>query len=373
MIPVNRPLITKADIETVTDAISSGWISSEGPYIELFENNFSQIHKNTYGIAVSSGTAALECALYGLGVNKGDEVIIPSFTIVSCAIAVLRLGAIPVFVDVDSDSYGIESSQVENAITHKTKVIMVVHMYGAPVDLTIIKKIKDKYNLKILEDCAQVHGAELNGKPVGCHGDAATFSFYSNKLITTGEGGMVLTNLSEVAERVKSYRNLCFDKERRYIHSDIGNNYRLTNIQAALGYSQTKRIEEIVEIKRNLGKRYTDFISQFNGVNYQKENSYHKHVYWMYFIEFPEQDKIDAKNAIKFLNDNGIGARHFFTPLHIQNIFKDNCKIIKGIDYKVSLRASKYGLYLPSSLDLKNDEFNLICNSLKKLFLQINA
>lgn len=361
MIPVSRAVITPDDVKVVADAISSGWVSSEGPYIELFEESIANAHKASYGVAVSSGTAALECALYGLGVSEGDEVIIPSFTIISCAIAVLRLGAIPVFVDVEQDGWAIDLDQVERAVTDRTKVVMVVHMYGSPVSLTRLKEMQANHNFKILEDCAQAHGACVDGIPVGGQGDAAAFSFYANKIITTGEGGMVVTSDSIVCDRAKSYRNLCFDKERKFQHSGIGNNYRMTNLQAALGYSQSKRLEQIIEIKRYWGKKYLELFFELDSqAKIQKEKPNQRHVFWMYGIELSLLSKINAEQAINFLKQEGVGARYFFSPLHTQPALKNLCKQFTESNYEVSNRAYARGFYLPSSIDLTEKEFSVI-------------
>ncbi len=368
MIPVSRAVITPDDISVVNAAISSGWVSSEGPYIELFEESIANAHNASYGIAVSSGTAALECALYGLGVSEGDEVIIPSFTIISCAIAVLRLGAIPVFIDVESDGWIIDMGQIERAITDRTKVVMVVHMYGSPVSLTRLKEMQAKHNFKILEDCAQAHGAYVDGMPVGGQGDASAFSFYANKIITTGEGGMVVTSDPIVCDRAKNYRNLCFDKERRFQHSGIGNNYRMTNLQAALGYSQTKRLEQIIEIKRYWGKKYLELFFELDSkAKTQKEKPNQRHVFWMYGIELSLLSKLNAEQAINFLKQEGVGARHFFSPLHSQLALKKFGKRFSESDYRVSNSAYARGFYFPSSIDLTEKEFSVIQFASKRL------
>jgi perosamine synthetase len=368
MIPVSRAVITSEDVKVVNDAISSGWVSSEGPYIELFEESIANAHQTSYGIAVSSGTAALECALYGLGISEGDEVIIPSFTIISCAIAVLRLGAIPVFVDVENDGWVIDMDQIERAITVRTKVVMVVHMYGSPVSLTRLKEMQVKHNFKILEDCAQSHGACVDGKPIGGQGDAATFSFYANKLITTGEGGMVVTSDPIVCDRARNYRNLCFDKERKFQHTGIGNNYRMTNLQAALGYSQTKRLEQIIEVKRYWGEKYLEVFLELDcQAKTQDEKPNQKHVYWMYSIELSLQSKLNAEEAINFFKQEGVGARHFYSPLHTQPALKKFGKRFCDSDYEISNRAYARGLYLPSSIDLTEKEFSVIQFAFKQL------
>jgi perosamine synthetase len=243
MIPVSEPLLTGAEAKYVDDCIRTGWVSSEGRYLSAFEEAWAKYCGAEYGIAVSNGTTALQIAVAALDLEPGSEIILPSFTIISCSLAIIEAGCIPVLVDVDPETWGLDLDQTEAKITARTRAIMPVHMFGHPVDMPRLMEIACRHGLKVIEDAAEAHGAEVGGRRVGGIGDLATFSFYANKIITTGEGGMVLTSDAELAGRLKSHRNLCFRPERRFYHTELGHNYRLTNVQAAIGLAQLERID----------------------------------------------------------------------------------------------------------------------------------
>ncbi len=373
MIPVNEPLLTGREKELLNQCIDTGWISSDGPFVKEFEEKFSKYINVKHGIAVCNGTAALESALYGIGIKKGDEIIMPSFTIISCAIAALRLGAKPILVDIDPETWNIAVSQIESKITPKTKAIMPVHIYGHPVDMDPVFKLAEKYDLKIVEDAAEVHGAEyfskIKGKKwfkCGGMGDAAAFSFYANKIITTGEGGMVLTDDAVIAERASSYRNLCFKPEKRFYHTELGYNFRMTNLQAAIGVAQLERVEEFISIKRFLGDYYRRRLSTIPGVRFQVEKPYAKSVYWMYSIELDESFGINAEMMMTRLKNKGIGTRPFFMGLHSQPVLKEMGLFI-GEEYPNTDRAYKQGLYLPSGLTLTKPQIDIVCNTIDEI------
>ncbi|HQD27466.1 MAG TPA: DegT/DnrJ/EryC1/StrS family aminotransferase, partial [Methanoculleus thermophilus] len=250
MIPVNEPLFDGNEKKYLNQCIEEGWISSEGPFVKEFEEKFSSYLGSRYGIAVCNGTAALETALFAAGITKGDEVIMPTFTIISCASAAIRLGAKPVLVDSEPETWNMDITQIEGKITDRTKAIMPVHIYGHPVDMDPVMELAEKYDLKVIEDAAEVHGALYKGKKAGSIGDVGSFSFYANKIITTGEGGMVVTDDEMTAERARGYRNLCFKPERRFYHTELGENFRMTNLQAAVGVAQLEQIDRFIEIKR---------------------------------------------------------------------------------------------------------------------------
>lgn len=277
MIPVNEPLFGGNEKKYLNECIDTGWISSEGPFVKKFEEMFSNYLDCSYGIAICNGTAAIEVALHALGVTKGDEVILPSFTIISCANAILNLGAKPVLVDIEPKTWTMDPSQIEAKITSKTKVIMVVHIYGHPVNMDPVLEIAKNKNIKILEDAAEVHGAEYYSKKSGAWkkcgsmGDAAATSFYANKIITTGEGGMVVTNNPEVSERAKNYRNLYFGSSERFCHDNFGYNFRMTNLQAAVGVAQLEQIEKFISIKRKFGEYYREKIASIDGIIYSSQ------------------------------------------------------------------------------------------------------
>src|SRR5574337_319052 len=234
MIPVNEPLLNGRERKLLIECIETGWISSDGPFVAEFERRFASYIGVKHGVAVCNGTAALETALFAAGIRKGDEVIMPSFTIISCALAAIRLGAVPVLVDVEPETWNMDVGQVEARITPRTKAIMPVHVYGHPVDMDPVVRLAESHGLMIVEDAAEAHGAEYKGRKCGSLGHISAFSFYANKIVTTGEGGMVLTDDPVLAERAKSYRNLCFRPEKRFCHIELGQNYRMTNLQAAV-------------------------------------------------------------------------------------------------------------------------------------------
>jgi perosamine synthetase len=351
MLPVNQPLLNGREKELLIQCIESGWISSDGPFVEKFEHVFASFIGVDFGVAVCNGTVALETALFAAGIEKNDEIIMPSFTIISCALAAIRLGAVPVLVDAEPETWNMDVSQIESKINPKTKAIMPVHIYGHPVDMDPVVQIAKKHNLIIIEDAAEVHGAEYKNKKCGSIGHIASFSFYANKIITTGEGGMIVTSDKEMADRARSYRNLCFRPERRFYHTELGNNYRMTNMQAALGVAQTERVEEFISIKRRLGKYYQEKLSAIKGIRTQIEKSWAKSVYWMYCIELNQSLGIDAEEMMDKLRDRGIGARPFFLGLHEQPALH-KMGLFKDEHYPVTERIARQGLYLPSGLTL---------------------
>jgi perosamine synthetase len=362
-IPVNKPLITREDINFLNKSISKGWISSEGPEVKKFENNFSKFIGHKYSVAVSSGTAALEIVIKSLKLKKGDEVIIPNFTIISNAIAVLKENLSIRLVDCNIKDWNMDISQIENKITKKTKAIIATHIYNFPLRVDILKKICQKNKIILIEDAAEVVGQKLNNRLCGSYGDVSIFSFYANKQITTGEGGMITTNNKKLYEESKSLRNLCFGKKNRFNHEGIGWNYRMTNLQASLGLSQLKRINAIVGKRHKVGKEYFQRLKNNKNI-YIPETSrgYAKNIYWVIaFVITNKKLKIDAKKLMKKLMKYGIQTRPFFWPMHMQKIFKNKYKINTSGVYKNSEYISKYGLYLPSSLDIKSHQIKFIC------------
>lgn len=362
MIPVNQPLLNGREKELLMQCIDSGWISSDGPFVTEFENKFASFIGVEHGIAVSNGTAALETALFASGISKGDEVIMPSFTIISCALAVIRLGAVPVLVDVEPDTWNMDVTQVEAKITPLTRAIMVVHMYGHPADIDPVLVIARKHHLVVVEDAAEVHGAEYKGRKCGSIGHVSAFSFYANKIITTGEGGMVLTSDPQIAEAARSYRNLCFRPEKRFYHTELGYNFRMTNLQAALGVAQIERIDEFINIKRHLGEYYRKKLSLIEGLKLQIEKPWAKTVYWMYCIELDSNLGMNAEEMMALLSDKGIGTRPFFLGLHEQPALHD-LNLFKNEHYPVTERIARQGLYLPSGLSLTEHQVDEVVNA----------
>jgi len=362
VIPVNQPLLNGREKELLIECIESGWISSDGPFVAKFEKQFASYIGVDFGIAVCNGTAALETALFAAGITKGDEIIMPSFTIISCALAAIRIGAIPVVVDAEPDTWTMDVLQIESRITPQTRAIMAVHMYGHPVDMGPVLAIAKKHNLIVIEDAAQVHGAEYKGRKCGGLGHISTWSFYANKIITTGEGGMVLTSDPKMAQRAASYRNLCFRQEKRFYHTELGYNFRMTNLQAAIGVAQMDRIEEFVGTKRRLGEYYRERLLKIKGIKCQVQKPWAKTVYWMYCIELDKALGLDAEGMMKELGKRGIGTRPFFLGLHEQPALHD-LGLFKAEHYPVTERIARQGLYLPSGLSMTEKQIDEVVSA----------
>ena len=360
-IPVNTPLINNKDALSVAKTIKSGWISSEGPSVKEFEKKIAKFLDRKFGCAVSSGTAALEIAIRSLGLNKNDEVIMPSFTIISNAMAIVKSSAKPILVDVNLNTWNIKIEDIEKKITKKTKCLMIPHIYGLANDMDKILKITKKYNLYLIEDAAEVFGLKYKNKQCGSFGDISILSFYANKHITTGEGGMLLTNNPKLNEKFKDYRNLCFgSKKNRFNHYDISWNYRYTNIQAALGLSQLKRIGKIIKKKHEIGNYYYKHFKNIKNIILQPNKlSYCKNIYWVFGIVLKKNNKNNISSVIKKLQSKNIGTRPFFWPMHKQDTFKKK-NYFKNIKLSNSEFISKNGFYLPSGLGLTSKELKFV-------------
>ena len=366
MIPVNKPIILKEDSKKIFDAAKSGWISSAGPQIKEFEKKFKNFIGKKFASTVSSGTAALEVSLKSLDLKKEDEVIIPNFTIISNLLAVIKAGAKPVAIDCDLKTWNIKVEDIEKKINNKTKAIIVTHIYSYSNDMDKILKICKKKKILVIEDAAEVIGLKYKNKMCGSFGYVSTFSFYANKQITSGEGGMISTNDLRIYKKCKSLRNLCFGDKQRFNHDDIGWNYRITNIQAALGISQLKRLDQTVKEKMEIGKYYYNNISNKNIYIQPPEISYSKNIYWVIGVLIKNK-KITASKVIKKLNKKNIGARPFFWPMHKQKIFK-KMKIFKtNYKYPNSEYLSKYGFYIPSYIGISRKTMSYISKTLNYL------
>ena len=367
MIPVNEPRLGKREEELLLDCVRSGWISSAGKYIEEFENGWAAYCGRRYGIAVSNGTAALQVAVACLGLQPGDQVIMPGFTIISCALAVIYNGGVPVLVDSDARTWCMDVKRVREKITPRTHAIMPVHIYGHPVDMDPLLNLAKEHNLAVIEDAAEAHGAEYlsgrNSQPgwrrCGSFGDVSCFSFYANKLVSTGEGGMVLTDNLALAERARSLRNLCFQPNRRFYHEELGFNFRLTNIQAALGVAQLERMEQIVARKRSLGQTYNAMLGDIDGLQLPVEEPWAKNVYWMYGVVISEKIGIDATELARRLKGREIETRPFFLGMHEQPILRER-GLFKEEEYPVTERLARRGLYLPSGLALTDQQIQKV-------------
>ena len=365
-IPVSIPEVSSEDIKSVNSVLKKGWISSDGPEVKIFESKFSKKINRKYSIAVSNGTAALEIAIKALGIKKNDEVIIPNFTIISNALAVIKQNAKPVLIDCDLKTWNINIDEIEKKISKRTKAIIVTHIYSFSNDMDKILKICKKYKIKLIEDAAEVLGLKYKNKMCGSFGDLSTFSFYANKQVTCGEGGMISTNNFDLYQKCKSLRNLSFGKKQRFNHDDIAWNYRMTNIQAALGISQLKRLNKIVKKKIYIGNYYFKRLSKNKNIYMTPPKiSYSKNIYWVVGILIKNK-KVLAQNIIKDLNKYGIGARPFFWPMYNQNIFT-KMKIFEKGKYPNSSYLGKYGFYIPSYIKLDNSQMNYIISIINRL------
>ena len=369
-IPVNVPKVFKEEKIFVKDCLDTNWISSEGSYVKKFESKFANYNNRKFGIAVSSGTAALEIALKAFNLKTKDEVIIPTFSIISTALCVIKLGLKPILVDSDLSDWNMLVNQVLKKINKKTKAIIITHIYGFPVNMSRILRIAKKKNIKIIEDSAEMIGQKYKNRMCGSFGDASTFSFYANKHITTGEGGMILTNDKKFYKKCMSLRNLCFGlKTNRFNHDDIGWNYRLTNVQAAIGCGQLKNISWIINRKREIGKRYTKLLKKNTKIYIQPlNNNFSKNIYWVFGILIKPNTKIKRNYVMEKLLQNKIQTRPFFYPMHKQAIFKKMKIFNKNEKYPNSEYLCKNGFYLPSGVGIKNFEIDYICRILNNIF-----
>lgn len=367
-VPVNEPLLNGNEKAYLIECIETGYVSSEGPFIRKFENALASYFGRKHAIAVTNGTIAIDIAIDALDLKKGDEVIMPTFTIISCIGGLLRKGCKPVFVDQQQDTWNMDVTQIENKITSKTKAIMVVHIYGLPVDMNPILQLSEKYKLKVIEDAAEMHGQEYFGKKCGSFGDISTVSFYPNKLITTGEGGMVFTDDDTLAERCRSLRNLCFIAEQRFIHYELGYNARMTNLQAAVGLAQFERIEEFIIKKRQIGKLYQERLNGISSIQLPLASTeYANNIYWVFGLIINSDHNLNAKSAMTSLAKSEIGTRPFFWGLHEQ-------PVVKKLGYKmtesfpVSEHLSRRGFYLPSGLAITEQQIDYVSKKVVELF-----
>ena len=367
IIPVSTPVINNNDAKSVCKVIKNGWISSSGNEIKLFEKKLSKLVNKKYACAVSSGTAALEISVKSLDLKKNDEVIMPSFTIISNAISIIKQQAKPVLVDTDIKSWNINIDNIEKKITKKTKALMIPHIYGFPCEMDKILDICKKYKLHLIEDAAEMIGQTYKNKPCGSFGDISTFSFYANKHITTGEGGMIFTNNKNYFEKFKSFKNLSFGKKDRFNHSDISWNYRITNMQAALGLSQASRLKSIIKKKKEIGKfYYRKFKDNKNLIIQPIKFDYAENIFWVYGILIKKGSKKYRQNIQKKLLKKGIDTRPFFWPMHKQDVFK-KMHLFKNEKYPISEFLSNNGFYIPTGINLSYKKLNFIAYSINQL------
>lgn len=366
-IPVNEPLLDGNEEKYLVECIRTGWISSEGSFVRQFEDEFAARVGRKHAIAVCNGSVALDATVVALGIGKDDEVIMPAFTIISCAAAIVRAGAVPVLVDCETDTWNIDASQIEKCITRRTKAIMVVHIFGLPVDMDPIQALANKHGLQIIEDAAEMHGQTYKGQVCGSFGDISIFSFYPNKHITTGEGGMIVTDDQFLAEKVRNLRNLYFKPEQRFIHDELGWNLRMTNLQASVGVAQLERLDEFVERKRKMGLRYTKLLSSIEEIQLPLiSTDYADNIYWVYAIVLGNNVQFDAKEMMARLAEKSIGSRPFFWPMHEQPVFL-KMGLFQDESYPVAENIARRGFYLPSGMALTNKQIDTSAAALKEI------
>jgi perosamine synthetase len=365
-VPVSEPLIGAATERYVMECVSSGWISSEGPFLLEFEKRWAAYCGAEYGVAVSNGTAALEIALQALDLQPGDEVIVPTFTIISCLLAILEAGGTPVLVDSDPLTWCLDIDQLADRITSRTRAILPVHMYGHPAEMDVILDLANRHGLDVVEDAAEAHGATYKGRRVGAFGRLSCFSFYANKIITTGEGGMVLCQSEADVERLRSLRNLCFRKERRFWHTELGHNFRLTNLQAAVGLAQIEQIDEHVAKKKAIANYYTNQLQGLPALQLPIELPHVSNVFWMYGIVLSDSVSMDAQEFGNQLREAGIDTRPFFLGMHEQPVLLER-GLFRDEHYPVAERLARRGLYLPTGLTLTEDQMSRVCDAVKRI------
>lgn len=367
MIPVNEPLIGKEELQYITDCVKSGWISSKGKYIKSFEEEFAKFCGVRYGISTTSGTTALHLALACLGIKKGDEVIMPTFTMIATAYAVLYLGAKPVFIDSEDRTWNMDVSRVEEAVNSKTMALLPVHIYGHPVEMDTIIDLSKKHGLFIVEDAAEAHGARYKDKRCGSMGDINCFSFYANKVITTGEGGMVVTDNRKLAERARLLKDLSHSPGRRFLHTALAYNYRMTNMQAAIGLAQIEKVNKLIEKKRRIARLYHDNLKTIEGLRLPLEEKWAKSVYWMYSVLVEDDFGLTRDEFKTELLKSGVETRSFFIPMHRQPVIQKMGLVDKKKRYPVSDYISGHGLYLPTGLALKDKDVLFVCEAIRKM------
>ena len=368
MIPVNQVVLDGNEKKYLNQCIESGWISSEGPFVRQFEEQFAARLGRKHGIAVANGSVALDAAVSALGLCAGDEVIMPTFTIISCAAAVLRAGAVPVLVDSDATTWNMQAPQIRARLTSRTKAILLVHIFGLPVDVDPILSLAAEHGIAILEDAAEMHGQTYKGRPCGAFGEISTFSFYPNKHITTGEGGMILTDDDGLAEKCRGLRNLCFQSKKRFVHEDLGWNFRMSNLQAALGVAQLERLDEFVARKRRMGKLYTRLLADVPGLQLPLAGAdYAENIYWVYGLLLEDQVAFDAEEAMRRLRALGVDTRPFFWPMHEQPVLRRR-GLFAGESYPVAERLARRGFYLPSGLGISEAQIAQVAESVRSVF-----
>ena len=366
-IPVNEPRLDGNELKYLTECIETGWISSEGKFVEQLENGMASLCQRRFAVAVANGSVALDTAILALGIGPGDEVILPSFTIISCAASIVRAGAIPVVIDSDPVTWNMDPALLERKVNDRTRAIMAVHIYGLPVDMEPLMKFARDRNLLVIEDAAEAIGQTCSGQPCGSFGELSTLSFYPNKHVTTGEGGMILTDDEQLARRCRSLRNLCFQPGRRFVHDELGFNFRMSNLQAAVGVAQLERIDDTIARKRRIGALYRTCLAEIDGLSLPLDRTaYAENLYWVFGVVLDDNVPFDASHAMNRLGEKGVGTRPFFWPMHEQpalraiGLFSDEC-------CPNAERLARRGFYLPSGLTLTDEQIDRAATALEEI------
>jgi perosamine synthetase len=366
MIPVNEPLLDGNEGKYLRECIDTGWISSEGPFVKALEEGLAARVSRKFGVAVCNGTAAIDAAIDALELGPGDEIILPTFTIISCIAQIVRSGATPVLVDSDPRTWNMDVGAVEARITPRTRAIMAVHIYGLPTDMDPLLALARRHGLKLIEDAAEAHGQSYRGRPCGSFGDISTFSFYPNKHLTTGEGGMLLCDDPALAETLRSLRNLCFQPHKRFVHERLGWNLRMTNLQAAVGLAQLERMDDFLARKQAMGARYTELLQGLPIQLPLARTDYADNHYWVYGLVLDDSVPFDAEAAMKQLGAKGIGTRPFFWPMHEQPVLQ-RMGLFEGERYPVAERIARRGFYVPSGMALTAAQQEEVAQAVRSL------
>lgn len=361
MIPVAEPELAGNELKYVTDCVTSGWVSSLGKYVAAFEEGMAAYCHRRYGISTSNGTTALHLALAVLGIGPGDEVIVPDLTFVATANVVTYAGATPVFVDSEPTYWQMNVQLLESLITERTKAIIPVDLYGHPVDMDAVMEVAQRHNLYVIEDAAEAHGALYKGRRCGSLGHMSCFSFYGNKVITTGEGGMLLTDNADWNARARLLRDHAMSPTERYFHPEIGFNYRLTNIQAAIGVAQLERIDDLVRIKRRNAALYAERLSKVPGLTLAPEAPWAQSVYWMYSILVNKDYPLSRNALMAALKQRGVDTRPFFRAIHTMPCHP------RAMSLPVAEDLAARGINLPSSTKLTEDQIDYVCQQIAEL------
>lgn len=359
-IPVSEPAIVGNEWKYLKECVDTKWVSSEGEFVKNFEKEFAKYCGVKYALAISNGTHALHLVLLSHGIKTGDEVIVPDLTFIATANAVYYIGAKPVCCDINRETWNIDVEKIESLVTEKTKAIIPVHLYGLPCEMDEINEIAQKHGLIVVEDSAEAAGAEYKGKKAGNLGNSAIFSFYGNKIITTGEGGMITTNDAKIAERAAFLRNHAMSKERHYFHTELGYNYRMTNLQAAFGLAQLEGLDKFVGERIRIARLYSEMLAGVDGITLPAERPYSKHIFWTYSVLIEDEFGISSFELQERLRDKGIETRPFFAPISKMPFYQKfdfNCPVCYDV--------SKRGISLPTFSGLTEKQIERVVNEIK--------